>query len=49
MTRVLDRQLQAYGSADTGSAGPTPDRRTIESAIDVGVGLFEAAKNEVRR
>ena len=49
MTRVLDRQLEAYGSADTDRAGGAPDRRAVESAIDVGVGLFEAAKNEVRR
>ena len=49
MTRVLDRQLEAYGDAGAARAGTAPDRRTVESAIDVGVALYEAAKNEVRR
>jgi hypothetical protein len=50
MTRVLDRQIEVYNEAEgPGQLGPGPRRRSVESAIDVGVLLFDAAKNEVRR
>ena len=50
MTRVLDRQIETYGRPDLGRpAGAPPERAAVESAIDVGVSLFEAAANEVRR
>jgi hypothetical protein len=50
MTRVLDRQISAFRvDRPEGQQPARPDRRAVESAIDVGVSLFESAKNEVRR
>ena len=51
MTRVLDLQIEAYnkGEAPARAEAPGARRRSVESGIDVGVALFEAAKNEVRR
>ena len=51
MTRALDRQIETYGRADgpAQQPGKPPGRAAVESEIDIGVSLFDAAKNEVRR
>jgi hypothetical protein len=49
MTRILDLQVAAYGRSGGPQQPGVADRASVESAIDVGVALFDAARNEVRR